>query len=118
MKPLQYITITLFALASVFFGCGDGHQQHPYRTDTYTYFVMPDTLGPFVKHHYFRKMNSDSDHYIGIDSMWYVLWDSSTLVHKKVVPSKERTPTRWITTTGKNSPVIIGGGDVKIQYND
>lgn len=114
MKILAFIL-----LASVFIGCSDGHEQHPYRTNTYTYFVMPDTLGPFVKHHYFRRIFSDSEHYTGIDSAWYVLWDSSTVVRKKVVSSKERTPTKWIYKTyGKNSPVIIGGKDVKINYND
>lgn len=116
MKILHYITILLFVLASVFFGCNDGHKVHPYRVSTYTYFVMPDTLGPFVKHHYLRKLSVDSEHYMGIDSTWYVLWDSSTVVRKKIVPSKEQTGTLWMKTTGKNSPVIVSPGNVNIEY--
>jgi hypothetical protein len=44
--------------------------------------------------------------------------DSITNSRKKTRKSKKNYDTPHFKTSGKNSPVIIGGGDVKIQYND
>lgn len=109
MKPLLFIL-----LASVWMGCTQDAKQ-PRRTDTRTYFLMPDTLGPFVKKHSVRKdfAMSDSLNYVFIDSTYYVLWDSSTIVRKKVSPIKGVIPNKWkfndqsIIINGDNNGEII-----------
>jgi len=150
MKPLQYITIILFASASVFFGC----QQNHSNVENIGYVKSQDELYNDTAHHYmWITLNTTLDsatravarrqfeYYQGLRmaevkkrliAAGYGEWlkcdsleceqrrieDSITNSRKKSHKSKKTYDAPLFKTTGKNSPLIIGGGDIKIQYND
>jgi len=76
-------------------------RQYPYEVTRHIYFVMPDTLGPFVKKHLLRKDYSDSNFYIAVDSTYYVLWDSSSTLYTNISQVKNRSGNLFVDVYGK-----------------